>query len=346
MFGYFEEKRASKIFKEAYVSGINTFISDGYRHQEEARTAYIAGIARDPEKYRSDLRNMLGFPLNDQQSMNSQTSLSKVLLFEDDEKVIYRTTVTVLDAIPFTGLLFLHKDTNPRPFIIVQHGGSGTPELCSGFFNNRTANYNNMTERVFLRGANVFAPQLLLWSDDYETDGFKRSDRIILDGQLKQLGGSIASLEIFCIIKSIDALCTVGYADAQHLGMIGFSYGGFYTLFTTAIEKRLKAAFSCSFFNKRSHYPWLDWTWMGSAGKFLDAEAAMLIYPRCLRIAVGDNDELFNAKLAVEEFDRLRKLSHDIYGNTDWFDTCIFPGTHEFIKTDDFIEKVIAEVSK
>ncbi len=346
MFGYIEGKQDTKSFREAYVAGIKTLIEAGYRLQEENRTAYITGIAQDPEKYRADFKNMLGFPLNCKDCMDSPPSLSKILLYEDAQKAIYRATVTVLDTIPFTGVLFLHKDEKAHPFLISQHGGSGTPEVCSGLYEDGTYNYNDMTERIFNHGANVFAPQLLLWSDNYESDNFKREDRNPIDGQLKQLGGSITALEVFCIIKSLDAFCEAGIADENHLGMIGMSYGGFYTLFTAAAESRIKAALSCSFYNKRDHYTWVDWTWMGSATKFFDAEVAMLIYPRCLRIVVGDNDGMFDYQLAEAEFDRLRQLSEQIYGRTDWFDTCVFPGTHEFIQTDDYIQKVIAEVAK
>jgi len=346
MFGYWEGINDARITREAYISGIKGWITEGYRQQEDKRTDYISGIVKDPEKYRNDFKNMLGFPLNCKSCMDSQATISKRLLFEDEEKVIYRATVTVLDTIPFTGLLFLHKDQNPHPFIISQHGGDGTPELISGFFKGNTYNYNDMTERIFRHGANVFAPQLLLWSNEYETDGFRRNDRNGIDAQLKQLGSSITALEVFCIIKALDVFCEAGIADENHLGMIGLSYGGFYTLFTAAADTRIKAALSCSFYNKRDLHPWVDWTWMDSAAKFFDAEVAMLVYPRCLCIAVGDNDEIFKAKSAQAEFDRLHRLSESIYGRTDWLHTCVFPGVHEFIQTDDYIETVIAEVSQ
>lgn len=346
MFGYFEGKQNTKSFREAYVDGIKRVIAEGYHLQEQQRTEYISGIAQNPEKYRGDFKDMLGFPLNCKRCMDSKPSLSKILLYEDTEKAIYRATITVLDTIPFTGLLFLHKDEQAHPFLISQHGGDGTPEVCSGLYEDGTYNYNDMTERIFNHGANVFAPQLLLWSDDYESDNFKRDDRNPIDGQLKQLGGSITALEVFCIIKSLDAFCEAGFANEDHLGMIGLSYGGFYTLFTAAAEPRIKAALSCSFYNKRDRYARVDWTWMGSAEKFFDAEVAMLIYPRCLRIAVGDKDGLFDSKLAQAEFDRLHQLSQKVYGRTDWLDTRVFPGTHEFIQTDDFIEQVIEAVAK
>ena len=346
MFGYFEGKNDTKRIREDYVDGIKTLIADGYRRQEQKRTAYISSIAQNQEKYREEFKNMLGYPLNCKDCMAYTPTLSKTLLHEDAEKAIYRATVTVLDTIPFTGLLFLHKDGEKHPFMISQHGGSGTPELCSGLYEDGCANYNDMTERVFNHGANVFAPQLLLWADNFESDNFKRNDRNPIDGQLKQLGGSITALEVYCIIKSLDAFCEAGIADENHLGMVGLSYGGFYTQYTAAAEPRIKGALSCAYFNQRSRHAWVDWTWKDSAERFFDAEIAMLVYPRCLRIAVGDKDEMFGVETAEAEFDRLHRLSQDIYGRTDWLDTRVFPGIHEFIKTDDFLEQVIEAVKK
>lgn len=346
MLGYLEERNDARASREAYASGIKGWITKGYQQQEATRTAYISGIAKDPEKYRDAFKDMLGFPLNCPHCKDSKPSLSKTLLFEDAEKAIYRATITILDTIPFTGLLFLHKDSERHPFIISQHGGDGTPELVAGFFNDKTYNYNNMTERIFRLGANVFAPQLLMWSNEYETDGFRRNDRDLIDAQMKQLGGSITALEVFCIIKSLDTFCEDGIASENHLGMIGLSYGGLYTLFTAATDPRIKAALSCAYYNKRDVHRLIDWTWRDSAAKFFDAEIAMLVYPRCLCIAVADQDNILPVKSAEAELQRLQQLSQSIYGNANWFHGCVFTGTHEFVKSDDLIKTVIAETLK
>ncbi len=341
MFDYFEERNHARSFKEAYVQDIRKLISDAFSHKEEVRTHYISGIAKDSEAYRRAFRDMLGWPLNCPQIMAVKPSLTRELLQETSTQSLYRVTITVLGCIRFTGLLFLHRDEMQHPFLISQHGGLGSPEICSGLFRDGTGNYNDMTQRIFRQGANVFAPQLLLWSNDYETNGFRRENRNEIDAQLKQLGGSITALEIACLIKSLDAFCEAGIAQEEHLGMIGLSYGGFYTLFTAAAEPRIKAALSCSFFNQRSRYSWIDWTWTGSALRFFDAEAALLVYPRYLCIAVGDKDELFDVTCAKQELQRLSELSEDIYGGSDWYDTCIFSGVHEFLQADEYIQKVV-----
>ena len=79
---------------------------------------------------------------------------------------------------------------------------------------------------------------------------------------------------------------------------------------------------------------------------FPASKNAMLVYPRLLCIAVGDKDETFRVESAQAEFDRLQQLSQSIYGRTDWLHTCVSPGSHAFIQTDDYIKTVIDEVAK
>ena len=45
--------------------------------------------------------------------------------------------------------------TEPSRFVISQHGGGGTPELCSDFYGD--TNYNHLTRRILSRGAVVSA---------------------------------------------------------------------------------------------------------------------------------------------------------------------------------------------
>ena len=79
--------------------------------------------------------------------------------------------------------------------MIAQHGGLGTPELCSTLFEGETSyNYKDMTQRILKHDVNVFAPQMLLWEkESYGID----YDREYIDAVLKMLGGSITALEIY-----------------------------------------------------------------------------------------------------------------------------------------------------
>ena len=136
------------------------------------------------------------------------------------------------------GILFVRGKDHKRPLVIAQHGGLGTPEMCSGFFDSE--NYNDMTRRILQKGVNVFCPQLYLW--DQQRFGRGTPDRTSLDNSLKHMGSSIAAVELDGLMKCIDWLSGLSWVDAERIGMIGLSYGGFYTLYLTALDKRIKAA--------------------------------------------------------------------------------------------------------
>ena len=191
-----------------------------------------------------------------------------------------------------------------------------------------------MAERVLERGVHVFAPQLLLWNPNKHTVEYNR-DRI--DGRLKRVGGSIAAVECHALMRILD------YFEVQEnvsgFGMLGLSYGGFWTLYLSAIDTRIKSAISCAFFNKRDQYPWAPWTWLNSAAMFDDAEVAALVYPRQLCIQIGKYDTLFDAKYGHESFDELCEICRDV--GTDWVDFMPLDGDHEFCKDDAPIDKMI-----
>ena len=131
----------------------------------------------------------------------------------------------LFDGFYFYGILIRHKTDKKLPLVISQHGGLGTPEICCSFFD--SANYNDMSERIFDKGVNVFAPQLDLWQEERFGPSGKRND---FDMKLKQLGGSIAALEIYSVMRCIDYFEKADYCNGK-FGMAGLSYGGFYTMY-------------------------------------------------------------------------------------------------------------------
>jgi hypothetical protein len=223
----------------------------------------------------------------------------------------------------------------PKPLVIVQHGGEGTPEHVSGIYG-ETFNYNDLLERVIKHNVHAFLPQFLLWADCYDV----AYDRKAIDARLKRVGSSITAIEMYSIIRILDYFETQDYVT--DFGMVGLSYGGFYTLCTSAVEKRIKSAISYAFFNKRDAVDWSDWTWFESAEKFDDAEIACLSYPRHLCIEVGDKDPLFNAEYGKESFEKIKNLCHEV--GTDWIDFTVFEGVHETNKDDAPIKKLVEDL--
>ena len=192
-----------------------------------------------------------------------------------------------------------------------------------------------MTRRILSKDVNVFCPQMFLWdSKRFGSWGLERNN---YNNALRPLGSSIAAMEIDGLMKYVDWLVSQPYIDPERIGMIGLSYGGFYTLYLAALDERIKAVLCSCYFNNKLRYNSTDWTWDGSSNIFGDAEIAAIIAPRKLWIQVGDNDELFNVRSAEKEYCRLQKL----YAPHENLKFEIFPGVHEFGKSDDGIDYVV-----
>lgn len=332
---YREEKEQSKRYKEEYVFGIENIIAERQKKAEQIRKEYATNIFENQEKYRNDFKEMLGWPLVDYEP-DGLPEVEMEKLSDEDGYSIFRVRFEILKGLKMTGLFFKMAGDDKKPLVIVQHGGWGTPEKISGFYDD-TSNYNHMLERVIKHGVHAFAPQLILWHDDYEVP----FDRKAIDARLKRVGSSITALEVFGITRILDYFETQEYVS--NFGMVGLSYGGFYTLFTTAIDTRIKSAVSCSFFNKRDAVSWSDWTWQKSAEKFDDAEIACLVYPRRLCLEIGTKDELFDYKNGLESFEKVKKMCGK--HGTDWVSLIVFDGDHEFCKDDEPIERLVKDIS-
>lgn len=332
---YTEETNLTKEYKNNYLKGIEHIIAERQKYAETVRAEYVKNIFSEQDKYRDDLKKMLGWPLVEHHT-DKLPQVTSQLLSKEDGYEIYRMQIEVLEGLTLTGLFFKEEGEGKKPLVLVQHGALGTPEVISGVYGD-TTNYNDMLMRVRKNHVHAFAAQLLLWHENYKVD-FNRQN---IDARLKRVGSSITAVEIYALIRVMDYFEKEDYVSS--FGMVGLSYGGFYTLYTTAIDVRIKSAISCSFFNKRDVVGWSDWVWFKSAEKFDDAEVACLVYPRKLYIEIGDNDKTFNCKYGIESFDKLKKLCEPV--GTEWVDFKVFAGSHEFCLDDEPIYKLINDIT-
>lgn len=306
-----ESKEHSKHFRKIYLDSILDLIGHRQEQCAEKRSLFVspAQMAAEPELYREKLKQLLGWPLTDHKP-SSQPALRMIPVTTTAQAKINRVQIEVFDDFWFYGLLVIPNNYQSKmPLVICQHGGYGTPELVCGMHGDN--HYDGIVWRLVERQATVFLPQLLLWrKDEDDQDCFPGYglpyDRVKIDAQLKQVGSSITALEVYCIVRSLDVLQTLDFIERDCVGMTGPSYGGFYTLMTTALETRIRVGYASAFFNSRIRYNWPDFTWFGSACSFLDAEIAALVAPRALYIEVGRQDPVFNVETAIEEFDRLK----------------------------------------
>ena len=339
MFTYKESFEAGTPYRQAYLDGVNALIEKKRAESEAVRAEYRKDIFDDAERYRKEFRAMLGWPLTE--NFPEIPTVKKDFVAETDGVRIYRVTLTLLDCVPFWGLLFVSDENEKKPLVIASHGGDGTPELVSGILPMGSVNYNDMVHRLVRLGANVFAPQLLLWDPDlFKTADAMRQDK---DIRLKQLGSSVTAIELHGIERALDWLVTEPFVDPDRIGMVGLSYGGFYTVFAAAADVRIRASVSSCFFNDRFAICWEDWTWKNSGNTFTDVETVALIYPRSVCLQVGTNDPMFNIDTARETFRKFREFAGERGTYAYLMD---FEGSHELSLDDAPLKKMMEELNR
>lgn len=340
--GYKEDIAAGNNFRGEYVSGIEKLLEKKQQEANLKRDSFDEELVKDIEGHRGELIEKLGWPLTEYKK-DSVPNVKQEFVTHDGDIDILRIQIEVMPDLWYYGILF-KKGDEKRPFVISQHGGAGTPEITAGMFKREdgcdSANYNDMTRRVLQYDVNVFAPQMLLWTVDGNESYGNPYNRQHIDGALRLHGGSITALELFALRRALDFFEVQEYVDKEKIGMVGLSYGGMYTLFMSAVDTRIKSAISCSFFCDRFKNSWADWCYKDCGESFLDAEVAMLSYPRRLYIAMGDSDELFGIKDTEKEYERIKKQGFD-----DKITLHPFAGGHEFWPEDDsLIENLIKDL--
>ncbi len=328
-------------YRRDYLDGLYAVLEERRGQYTQIREKYIdpERCAGNREKYRSDLIEMLGWPLTEQAELrHNPMEVTCQKAYDLPYASAYRMTFEILPGLRTYGMFFKSaKPAESKPFTVACHGGVGTPEVIAETF--ETNNYNRIVERLcsFGDGINVFCPLFHMWAERFGPPMKEKEDmgydRNRVDGRLKQVGSSTTAIEVFAIIRELDWFMDQKIAKDGHIGICGLSYGGFYTTMTSACDTRFSAAYSSAQFNDRYRYGREDWIWHESAAKFLDAEIAGLIAPRPFFVEAGENDDLFDVKSFISESDRARTF-FEAAGVPEKFVSHVHPGTHEIALDD------------
>ncbi len=148
------------------------------------------------------------------------------------------------------------------------------------------------------------------------------------------LGETMIGWRVYDITRTIDWIETRPELKATRVGCMGISGGGTCTLFSTAIDLRIKAAFVSGYLNTfrssimsishciDNYVPGiLNWAEM--------YDVAGLIAPRPLFAESGDHDPIFPVAASRESFARVKKV-YDVFGVGDVVDHQVFDAPHEF----------------
>lgn len=315
--------------RKAHLESVQTLLRAKREEAQKERRKFFqpcgtseADYEKSLPAYRTTLKNMLGWPLTEPSFVPKATITP---LSENAEGRAYRVSFEMYGQTQCYGLLFLPPNAGRYPLVITQHGGLGSPELAAGLMDGSSANYNQLIRGLRSENIAVFAPQLLVWDKGQEPS----FDQNLLDREFRHLGGSRAAFDLQVLQSSLNWLVTHPEINESRIGMAGLSYGGFYTLFLSALDPRIRVAVCSCFINDRFRYNWEDWVWTGSANRFLDSEVARMVCPRPLFMEAGEKDEVFEVSgfsaVAQEVAQTYRAL-----GIADRFHSRIHPGGHEY----------------
>ncbi|MBI3698220.1 MAG: acetylxylan esterase, partial [Acidobacteria bacterium] len=132
----------------------------------------------------------------------------------------------------------------------------------------------------------------------------------------------------------IDFISTRPELDAKRVGCMGISGGGTCTVFSAALEPRIRVALVSGYLNTFRDS-------IGSLSHCMDNyipgilnwaemyDVAGLIAPRPLFVESGDKDNIFPVKASVESFQKVREI-YAVFGAADRVEQEVFSGEHSF----------------
>jgi dienelactone hydrolase len=153
-------------------------------------------------------------------------------------------------------------------------------------------------------------------------------------GSALLLGETMIGWRVFDVMRTIDWIGTRPELNARQVGCVGISGGGTCTLFSAALDTRIRAAFVSGYLNifrdcimslshcMDNYVPGiLNWAEM--------YDVAGLIAPRPLFSEGGDKDPIFPVAATRESYARVRKI-YGVFEAPDAVQQEIFAGVHEF----------------
>jgi len=153
-------------------------------------------------------------------------------------------------------------------------------------------------------------------------------------GSALLLGETMIGWRVYDVMRTIDWIATRPELDSKRVGCMGISGGGTCTLFATALDPRIQAAFVSGYLNtfrdsimSMSHC--IDNYVPGILNWGEQYDVAALIAPRPLFSEGGDRDPIFPVAATRESYRRVKKV-YEVFGVPNNIKQEIFSGVHEF----------------
>lgn len=270
------------------------------------------------------------------------------------EKVIYQADE--FSTIP--AYFLLPKGVKGKvPVVIALHGhGYGKNEIC-GFWEDGSERrfpisrgyQKDFALELVKRGVAVLAPDLCGFGERREEEDKKRGPRFsscwFLSLWALMFGRTAIERRVWDVLRSIDYLKTRKEVDVDAVGVMGISGGGTITLFSSAIDDRIKVAvvsgYLCTFKDSiLSIRHCIDNYVPGILNYCEMYDIASLVAPRPLFVEHGVKDSIFPIEATKFAYERVKRV-YDFLGVGDRLDKDFFEGVHEICgrKSYDFLVK-------
>ncbi len=301
------------------------------KYREESYTQFQRFAAsleksRDTDALRRQFLSKLGYP---HPGFTAPGEARMEKFGEDSVATYYRAWVPVAPEMEVYGLYLVPQNTRlPAPLVIAKHGGGGYPELA--IFKGG-GNYKDMIRGAAREGYVVWAPITLMhpFRDRDSGTPIPAEVRRDMDARFRALGTSLMGVETMRISRSLDVILRRPEVNPARVGMVGLSYGGYFTLYTMAVDPRIKAGVaSCSFRDLAAMQAEMP------AGKAVEGrpfdlpgpDLVRLISPRALQLQNGVNDK----GLPIDMVRRAAAEAQSHYPPNGLFEFKEFDGGHEW----------------
>jgi dienelactone hydrolase len=153
-------------------------------------------------------------------------------------------------------------------------------------------------------------------------------------GGALMVGQTMIGWRVWDVMRTIDYIGTRSELDSNRIGCMGISGGGTATLFSTALEPRIRAALVSGYLNTFRDS-------VGSLAHCIDNyvpgilnwaemyDLAGLIAPRPLFVESGEKDNIFPIRASIESFNKVREI-YQVFGAADRIEQEVFPDEHSF----------------
>lgn len=164
--------------------------------------------------------------------------------------------------------------------------------------------------------------------------GLGRSSCQPFAGTALLVGQTMIGWRVYDVMRTIDLIATRPELDAKRVGCMGISGGGTCTLFSAAVEPRIRAAMISGYMNTFRDS-------VGSIAHCIDNyvprilnwaemyDVAGLIAPRPLFVESGRRDDIFPIDASIESFRKVRSI-YEMFGAADKAEQEVFDEAHSF----------------